>query len=244
MAMSPHEYYLATIDRKIDLDGIPKGQPYQCVDLFKDFCKYQLGKSYGTLCPSTGYAKDIWNCFDRLGLGEYFEKVSANNLQDGDWCIWGDCSVAPKSHVAMFRIANGNNKGIFLGQNQAGKIPVTQSTITLNGLLGGLRPKVYKKQEPVVSQNTNNGKNYINLPPNIDTWAFYDIDKAPIKSKNMKGQLKPKKFGGLSYYVHEYRDDGTTAVIETVQFGKVKIYIKNICAEITIDSYKYEHGNH
>ena len=47
------------------------------------------------------------------------------------------------------------------------------------------------------------------------------------------------KFGGLSYYIHEYRDNGTTAVIQTQQFGKVKIYIKHELASVTIDSYKY-----
>lgn len=246
MAMSPHNYYLATINRKIDLDGVPKKQPYQCVDLFKDFCKYQLGKTYNTICPDTGYARDIWHCFDKLGLGTYFEKVSANSLQDGDWAIWDFSKPCPYSHVAMFRKDNNNcTTGIFLGQNQAGKIQVTQASISYTGILGGLRPKVYKKNKPAqpsqpVKKDT---RNFVNLPPSIDTWRFYDLNVDPIK-KNAKGMLKPSKFGGLSYYVHEYRDDGATAVIETVQFGKVKIYIKGTCANISVGSYKYKNGNH
>ena len=90
---------------------------------------------------------------------------------------------------------------------------------------------------------TPSGKNYVNLPPEINSWRFYDLNVAPVKA-NAKGTLNPQKFGGLSYYVYEYRDNGTTAVIETVQFGKVKIYIKDTCATITIDSYKYQNGNH
>lgn len=93
-------------------------------------------------------------------------------------------------------------------------------------------------QEPI-----KDTRNYVNLPPNIDSWRFYDLNVAPVK-KNAKGTLKPSKFGGLSYYVHEYRDGGATAVIETVQFGKVKIYIKNTAATITVGSYQYQNGNH
>ena len=39
-------------------------------------------------------------------------------------------------------------------------------------------------------------------------------------------------------------DGGTTAEIQTVQFGRVKIYIKDTCATITIGTYKYSAGNH
>lgn len=88
----------------------------------------------------------------------------------------------------------------------------------------------------------NNGKNYVNLPPEIDHWNIYDIDTPPIKD-NAKSFLNPKKFGGLSYYVYEYRDNGTTAVINTNDFGKCKIYIYETCATITIDSYTYNKGN-
>lgn len=94
-----------------------------------------------------------------------------------------------------------------------------------------------------VQSSAESKKNYVNLPGNIDTWNFYDINVAPVK-KNAKGQLKPSKFGGLSYYVYEYRDQGTTAVINTVQFGKVKIYIKDTPATITVGSYQYSSGNH
>ena len=95
----------------------------------------------------------------------------------------------------------------------------------------------------VVEDNIESNKNYVNLPSNIDTWNFYDVGVSPIK-KNAKGQLKPSKFGGLSYYIYEYRDNHATAVINTVQFGKVKIYIKDTSAKVTIGSYQYKSGNH
>lgn len=114
------------------------------------------------------------------------------------------------------------------------------NTNILNGMGGNWRTT----DKVAVQEPVKDTRNYVNLPPTVNTWAFYDIDKAPIKAKNMKGQLKPSKFGGLSYYVHEYRDGRATAVIETVQFGKVKIYIKNTPATITVGSYQYKNGNH
>ena len=56
--------------------------------------------------------------------------------------------------------------------------------------------------------------------------------------------LNPNKFGGLTYYVYAYHDNNTTAEIETRDYGRVKIYIYNTCAEITIDKPIYQSGNY
>ena len=149
---TPHEFFLDTINRKIDMDGVPKDQPFQCVDLFK----YFLNKFYGVpgskqMCPRTGYAPDIYTCFDELGLNEYFDKVPTDQMVDGDFAIWNFNSRSCKyGHVAMFRKDNGNGTGVFLGQNQSGKTYVSQDNIYYSGMLGGLRPKLY--HQPI---NTN-----------------------------------------------------------------------------------------
>lgn len=101
----------------------------------------------------------------------------------------------------------------------------------------------WKTTDKVPVQQPSAGKNYVNLPPIISKWAVYDINVAPVKA-NAKGYLNPQKFGGLTYYVYEYRDGNTTAVIQTQNFGKVKIYIKDTCASITIDNPTYEHGEY
>jgi len=111
------------------------------------------------------------------------------------------------------------------------------NTNIINGMGGNWRTT---NHVPVTPADT---RNFVNLPPSIDKWNFYDLNVAPVK-KNAKGSLNPKKFGGLSYYVYAYHDDNTTAEIQTQQFGRVKIYIKDTCASITIGSYKYEAGNH
>ena len=88
----------------------------------------------------------------------------------------------------------------------------------------------YLKDVPVNEGGT--GKNYVNLPPTypdgtkITSWSVYKVDDQPIK-KNAIASLNPNKFGGLSYYVHEYRDNGTTVVIEGATMGLIKIYIKD-----------------
>lgn len=237
---TPHEYYLAVINKAFDEDGVYGAQ---CVDGFKHFCRTVVGYniSHRTICNPTGLATSIWDNFESLGLNKYFDKVPANKMVDGDWAIWSKgSSQCPSSHIAMFRKDNGNGTGIFLGQNQGGRSAYSQINISYSGLRGGLRPKCYHNQPTPTPSDT---RNYVNLPPIIDQWRFYDLNVAPVKA-NTKGYLKPKKFGGLSYYVYAYRDNGTTAEIQTQQFGRVKIYIKGTCATITIGSYKYQAGNH
>lgn len=112
------------------------------------------------------------------------------------------------------------------------------NTNILNGMGGN-----WKTTDKVPVQEASAGKNYVNLPPIISKWVVYDINVAPVKA-NAKGYLNPQKFGGLTYYVYEYRDGSTTAVIQTQNFGKVKIYIKDTCATITIDNPTYEHGEY
>ena len=233
---TPHEYYLQVIGKSFDEDGVYGAQ---CVDGFKHFCRTVVGYdiSHRSICNPTGYACSIWDNFDELGLGQYFDKVPANQMVDGDWAIWSmNSRSCPYSHIAMFRKDNGNGTGVFLGQNQLGHPEYTQINIYYDGLRGGLRPKIYHQQPA-------DTRNFVNLPPTVDSWRFYDLNVAPVKA-NAKGTLNPKKFGGLSYYVYRYLDEGTTAEIETVQFGRVKIYIKDTPATITIGYYEYETGNH
>lgn len=237
---TPHEFYLSVINKGFNTDGYG----YQCVAGFKVFCKQVLGLNYyhKSICYGgnpTNYAYRIWYNFDSLGLGKYFDKVPANQMVDGDWAIWkygrGNNSC-PFSHIAMFRKDNGNGTGVFLGQNQSvNGARFSQVNISYAGLLGALRPKIYHQ--------ATGHKNYVNLPPQYDSWAFYRLDSSPVK-KNAIGHLNPKKFGGLSYYIYNYRDNRTTAEIQTVQFGRVKIYIHNTPATITYDRYLYKNGNH
>lgn len=110
-------------------------------------------------------------------------------------------------------------------------------TNIINGMGGNWKTTT---ESPVTPIDT---RNYVNLPPSVDSWRFYNVNDKPIK-ENALGRLNPKKFGGLSYYIYRYLDNNTTAEIQTLQFGRVKIYIKDTPATITIGKYLYENGSH
>ena len=225
--MTASEFYTRYVGKAVDIDG---AAGVQCVDLFKAFTKENYGV-WQYNCTN-GYASGLWIYRKDKPYYKYFVDASINDLHDGDWVIWGNCKACPQSHVAMYY------KGKFFGQNQNGKKYGTLANISKQGVLGVLRPKIYIPKPTPASR-----KNYVNLPPKYDSWAFYKLSSKPIKI-NAIGHLNPKKFGGLSYYIYAYRDNGTTAEIQTVQFGRVKIYIKNTPAVITIGNYKYNAGNH
>ena len=225
--MTAQEFYTRHIGKAVDIDG---AAGVQCVDLFKAFTKENYGV-WQYNCTNNR-ASGLWIYRKDKPYYKYFVDGNINDLHDGDWVIWGKCKVSPLSHVAMYY------KGKFLGQNQFGKKYATWVNITKQGVIGVLRPKMYIPTPPQPSR-----KNYVNLPPTIDSWRFYKLTSTPVKI-NAIGKLNPKKYGGLSYYVYRYLDNGATAEIQTVQFGRVKIYIKNTCATITIGNYKYKNGNH
>lgn len=139
--ITPHEYYLSVNGKTIDMDGAYGGQ---CWDLYAHYMK-TLGYKYAN-CTTTGYVKDIWNNRKTNGMLDSCIEVSANELQDGDIAVWGNCDACPKSHIAIFRKDNGNGTGIFLGQNQSGKF-VDQKSFTYTGILGCFRPKCYVVEE-------------------------------------------------------------------------------------------------
>lgn len=143
---SASEFAKERIGKRVDMDGYYGAQ---CWDLFAYFCK-QAG--YKILnCTSSGYVKDIWNNRKTNGALKNFTEVAVEDMQDGDWIIWGDCEVAPTSHIGMFRRYAGNNRAIILGQNQLGVQKATEVDMTLNGVIGVLRPNCYKNKCPFKS---------------------------------------------------------------------------------------------
>lgn len=64
------------------------------------------------------------------------------------------------------------------------------------------------------------------LPANADTWTVYHVNRPPVKSNsaNVAGTLKPSKFNGLRYSILDKGAEPDTYIIQTSNFGKVKIY--------------------
>lgn len=162
--MTATEFYNKTINKEFDVDG---AYGAQCWDLFAYFCQCQ---GYAVInCTSTGYAKDLWNQRNSSGILKNFSIVSVKDMKNGDWIIWGDCDVAPVSHVAMFVNYADSSKtsANVLGQNQAGKTAANKTQFTLTGVLGVFRPKVYDNYGQyvcTVQYETINGyRRYINV---------------------------------------------------------------------------------
>lgn len=222
---TPSEFQKKYLNKRIDVDNFPASQPFQCWDLWAKFCMDYYGSRIG--CKPTGYAYSVFNEYETNGAKNNYIKITdINNFQDGDWVFWNYGSkIAPKSHVAMFRSYTNKNKSIqVFNQNAGGKYYATTSTITLDGVLGALRPKMYvdetreedKGEKLYLPAKNNQGKN-------ITSWAVYPLDKQPIK-KNAKGFLNPSKFGGLTYDILD-RPNQNVVTIQTRDFGKVNIWI-------------------
>lgn len=148
---TPHEFYLETNGKIIDIDGSHGGQ---CWDLFALFCQEYC--NYIFSCLFTGYVADFFYHFHELHLDLYFDLITDRHaLQDGDWLIWDKstnplCWISNSSHIAMFRCYNQDNpeQNIILTQNPKGNPNYThQMVCDFLGFVGALRPKCYIKEE-------------------------------------------------------------------------------------------------
>jgi hypothetical protein len=92
--------------KAIDVDGYQKDDPYQCVDLWDEFCQ-----EIGEKVQLVEWAKDIAN--------QKFEKIKDTKSPVlGDWVIFGEGGDTPKSHVAMYIHENSDGSIKCFGQNQ------------------------------------------------------------------------------------------------------------------------------
>ena len=80
-------------------NDVDKAYNVQCVDLFKLFTKVNYGISNYNC--TNGLASGLWIYRKSKPYYKYFVDANVNNLQNGDWVIWGKCKVAPNSHIAM-----------------------------------------------------------------------------------------------------------------------------------------------
>ena len=154
-------------------------------------------------------------------LRAYFNEVPVNQMVTGDVCIWSS------NHIAIFAHWDGRNCWYF-SQN-----PNRCHVMVINQ--AGLH--AFRKKTAPKPSTTR----YVNLPAYIDTWRFYKPGVTPVKA-NASGMLKPKKYGGLSYVIRGYKDNNNCVLINTKNFGQVKIFIKNTPATVTNSPQYYVVG--
>ena len=204
--------------KSVDIDGQFGAQ---CVDLFNAWNR-DYNKTYIN-CQPSGFAKSLAENKANNRILDYFKETAVNNMIKGTVVVYGNCKFAPDSHVCFFIKDNGDGTYQALQQNSRGRHYVTIDNNPYNGIIGAFIPK----------QLIN--KRYINIPPTIEARNVYYLDRPVVKA-----QLKPKKFGGLTYKI--LNDSNGYATIETSNFGKVRVRITAM-TPIT-DTPTYEHGNY
>ena len=141
--MTPEQFYAETVHKQIDVDGYPKSQPYQCVDLFRYW-----GQLNGVPIPPTpnNYADGYWYSRDVLGFSKYFEYITdPAKFTTGTWVFWARGSRShSSSHVAMYMVFDG--VAYEYGENQGGNASACLKTTDFSDALGGLRWKGYGMQ--------------------------------------------------------------------------------------------------
>lgn len=180
--INPHEFYLETNGKLIDVDKQHGGQ---CWDLFAYFTLKYCGTTFQ--CKYSNYVKDFYYHFKDLGLDQYFELITDRYaLQDGDWLIWDKavsqyCWISQFSHIAMFRkYEKGQEQNIILTQNPNGNPNYThQMLCDFHGFVGALRPKInfktveeeqnkkdseIKEKTPQISTKEENSTNIPSCP--------------------------------------------------------------------------------
>ena len=187
---------------------------------------HQLGNKQGTTDAIKGFCETL----EKLGyyVGVYANLDWFNNHINTNDILQFDKWLAQWTNTPSTKYSYG------LWQNSN------------NGIIGSMIVDTdisYVDYPKIIKENGFNGYStpslkYLNLSSQADTWRFYDLGVTPIK-EYAKGMLKPSKFGGLSYTILGYEDNGGTAIINTSQFGKVKVYILHNLASVT-DTPLYE----
>lgn len=71
--MSFLEFFAKYNGKLVDLDGYPRDQKFQCVDLVRLFCIEALGLPRNVLAP--GNAKDIYLKYPNIAGSQYFKRI-------------------------------------------------------------------------------------------------------------------------------------------------------------------------
>ena len=191
----------------------------QCWDLAQRYFTEVLGLPDSVL-SGCGLVSNMLYPPKRNDLDKYFDEVPTNNMYAGDVCIW------EYGHIAIFDNWDGNSCWYF-SQN-----PNPCKVMQIN--TGGMHAFRLKSSKP----DPQPKQQYINLPPTIEERNIYNKDT----KKKLPNTLKPKKFGGLSYKVYSFVDNGYYAEIQTVDYGRVLVRVTQM-TPIT-DKPTYEKGNY
>lgn len=124
----------------VDVDGFPKTNPYQCVDLIRQYIKEVLNQPQPK--GVTG-AKDFFTNFETdPNLNQYFNKI-VNTPEGvpskGDIIIWG-ATYGAYGHIAIINWANASQFQALSQNDPLGSL-TTLKNYSYNHILGWFSPK-------------------------------------------------------------------------------------------------------
>lgn len=179
MAASYAEFKKTYLGTRVDVDGFPPKQPYQCWDLVSGVYFPYIGGQV-IHCRDTGYVIDIFTRRKTNGLLDFCVDVGLKEtLQPGDICIWGKSAATPSTHIAIYDSDNGQDCVYFLGQNQPNaKTEITR--IPVQGIVGVFRPKVFVKQK--VTKPVKQPDQILTVGSKVQSYGFF-VERMDYKKK-------------------------------------------------------------
>ena len=119
----------------VDVDG---KYGSQCFDLFNAWNRDYNGCTLSG-APS-GYAKSLAENKANNGILNYFTETTVDNMIEGTAVVYGECPIAPLSHVCFFIEDNGDGTFKALQQNYNKKQYVTIDNMPYSGIIGAFIP--------------------------------------------------------------------------------------------------------
>lgn len=170
MGKSYSDFKKSVHGQKIDLDGFPATQRYQCWDLANLYFQYIGGHIIH--CGLSGYVKDIAFQKKSNGLLDFCVDVGLKeDMKPGDIVVWKPIKPhCPYSHIAIYDHDNGQEEIYFLGQNQPYPY-VTVARIPWQGIVGVFRPKIFVNQTPV--KPAKRPDQILTVGSKVTSWGFY-----------------------------------------------------------------------
>lgn len=180
MAKSYADFKSIYLGKSVDVDGFPVYNIYQCWDLVSGaYFPYIGGKTIH--CGQTGYVKDIANQRKTNGILDFCDDIGLKaTLQQGDICVWTNCSETPYSHIAIYDHDEGQNAVYFLGQNQPYNY-VNVKKIDVSGIIGVFRPKIFANQKPV--KPAKKPDQILTVGSKVQSYGFY-VEGLRYRSKH------------------------------------------------------------
>lgn len=168
MPKSYSNYKNSVLGKRIDLDGFPVYNKYQCWDLANHYFLYIGGHRIS--CTQSKYVKDIANQRKTNGILDFCVDIGLKaEMQPGDIVVWREISPhCPYSHIAIYDHDNGQNEIYFLGQNQP--YPwVTVQRIPWQGIIAVFRPKIFNHKEVTPSKPDQ----ILTVGSKVTSYGFY-----------------------------------------------------------------------